>query len=188
MLKKDFNLNSYTMKENQLNELDYKIDIVDNKFSEFDLISNSKVSLGIDFNKHYKFSSNDLTLNIKIKNTSLKKKMFKYGLEIPLSFYPFENNINISLNEDALTKEDIKVYDNIHLLRMNDKKHKTKIGINFNEPCNLFYDNSYLKTRTVLGEENLYQFSLFVPTWDIVLESYQEIDLNITLRIGRNIL
>ncbi len=188
LLKKEFNLNSYTMKENQLNELDYNIDIIDNKFSEFDLISNSKVSLGININKHYKFSSNDLTLTIKIKNTSLKKKIFKYGLEMPFSFYPFENNINISLNEDSLTNSAIKVYNNIQLLRINDKKHKTKIGINFNEPCNLFYDNSYLKTRTVLGEENLYQFSLFVPTWDIVLESYQEMDLNITLRIGRNIL
>ena len=186
MLHSNFNLENYRMKENTLNELKFKINIIDNKFTEFDLKSQEKQSLGININKHYKFSSNEISLSVKLKNTSLKKKEFIYGLEIPFSFYPFENNVNILVN-DELNEELAIVSKNIDNVKIIDKKHKTKIGINFDNQCSLFYNNSYINTKTVLGCENLYQLSLFVPSWNVILDSKEEKTLNLLLRIGRNI-
>lgn len=186
-LDKNFDLSTYTMKSNKLTELPYEINIVDNKFTEFKLESKSKVSLGITINKHYKFFSNEIQLSVKLTNTSLHDKAFKYGVEIPLSFYPFENNVNVLIDDENIISNNKKDFDKISSIKLNDKKHKTKIGFSFYEKCNLFYQNSYLSTRTVVGEENLYQFSLFLPTWDVKIKSKETREFNLILRIGRNI-
>jgi hypothetical protein len=188
LLENNFNISNYSMKSNTLKELFYNIDILDNKFTDFELKSQEKHSLGINILKHYKFSSNEISFTVKLTNTSLKRKQFKYGLEIPLSFYPFENNVNILFNEENIEIDDNKnTFEDINSVRINDKVHKTKIGINFNKNCNLFYKNSYITTKTVVTMEKLYQFTLFLPTWDVMLEANEQIELNLLLRIGRNI-
>ncbi|MCY1151784.1 MAG: DUF1926 domain-containing protein [Sphaerochaetaceae bacterium] len=187
LLDSNFDLKTYRMPKNKLNELKYNLEILDNKYTEFELKSDEKQSLGINIIKHYKFTSNEISLNVKIKNSSLKQKEFKFGLEMPFSFYPFENNVNVKINDEDIYSTNEKEYSAINSFRLNDKKHKTKIGVNFIEKCNLFYANSYITTRTVVGSENLYQFSLFLPTWDFKLESKESKDINLVLRIGRNI-
>jgi hypothetical protein len=187
LLDSNFDLKTYRMPKNKLDELKYDLDILDNKYTEFELKSDEKQSLGLNIIKHYKFTSNEISLTVKIKNNSLKHKEFKYGLEMPFSFYPFENNVNVKINDEDIYSTDVKEYSSINSFRINDKKHKTKIGVNFLEDCNLFYANSYITTRTVVGSENLYQFSLFLPTWDFKLESKESKEINLVLRIGRNI-
>lgn len=187
ILDNNFDLSTYSMNKNKLKELKYKINIIDNKFTNFSLNSLEKQSLGIHINKNYKFSSNELTLNIKLKNISLKLKEFKFGLDIPLSFYPFNNNVNITFNNNSIEPNEKSVYDDIKHIRIKDKKHKTNILFSFDKLSTLFYKNSYLNTITVLGDEKLYQFSLFLPTWDISLNRGEEKELNLIFRIGRNI-
>ncbi len=187
VLDSSFDLSNYRMKDNKLKELKYNISVDDNKFTKFSLNSLEKQSLGLHINKYYKFSSNEMSLKINIKNISNKSKQFKFGLEIPLSFYPFDNNVNFKFNDEENVINDSNLYKDISNIKIKDKKHKTNILMNFSETCNLFYKNSFLNTFTVLGEEKLYQFTLFMPTWDLELNKDEEKEINLIFRIGRNI-
>ena len=187
ILENDFELSSYSMKNNKLKEINYIVENDDNKFTSFNLSSLEKQSLGLHFYKKYKFSSNELTLNIKIKNTTLKTKEFKYAVEMPLSFFPFKNNVKIFLNDIEAINEELITFNDVNTIKIKDKKHKTNLLFNFDIAANLYYNNSYINSLTVLGDEKIYQFSLFMPSWKLILKSKEEKEINITFRIGRNV-
>lgn len=187
LLDTDFDIITYGMKDNKIKKLMYDIDVVDNKFSEFDLQSQSKIPQNISIAKNYKYSSNEVALKVTITNPTSTTKEFKYGLEMPFSFYPFENNVDVVINNENIIEPNGVIYSPVSTIKINDKKHKTKIGLSFDENCQLFYKNSYITTRTIVGEEDLYQFSLFLPTWNVKLETKQSQQFNLVLRIGRNL-
>jgi hypothetical protein len=186
LLDCDYDMKNYRMKDNKIVENNYTLEPLDKKYTEFGLLSNDIIDNAIKYTKHYKFFSNEIELETTIENVTDFDKCCKVGFEIPLTFFPYSNSLDFSINDESKDlNEDFGTYDNISMFKIADKVNKARITITSQTEFSLLAKNVMLERATTMGIENLYQFSFFATTWNIDLKSHEIKTIVLKLRIER---
>lgn len=186
LLDCDYNMAEYRMCDNKVVENNYILEPLDKKYTEFGLISNNIIDNTVKYTKHYKFYSNEIELETTIENTTESNICYKVGFEIPLTFFPYNNSLDFTVNDNALElNEDSNIYDDVSEFKITDKVNKARIKISSQSQFSLLAKNVILERVTTMGLESLYQFSFFATTWDVTLKSHEIKTIVLKLRIER---
>jgi len=111
-----------------------------------------------------------------------------YGCEIPLSidshglpisFIQLENKKNLTWQEKEVVLEQVKS------LRIYDEPNSTSLTLVGDTRFTLLKEDYTIESETVLGNESLYQHTLFMASWPIVLASGGEKKITLGLRVER---
>ena len=191
-----FDLNEYSKIDNQtcldLGSQTYDLTVLDRRSTEYKLTASTGTSdvIGGELSvvKHYKLRQNTILLDIIITNISDHDIECTYGCEIPLSidsksypivFLQLENKRNISHAEKEIELQDVKS------IRIYDEPNSTALTLVSDTRFTLLKEDYTIELQTINGDEQLYQHTLFLPTWPLALHAGAERKLTIGLRIER---
>ncbi|MGE4454107.1 MAG: alpha-amylase/4-alpha-glucanotransferase domain-containing protein [Sphaerochaeta sp.] len=138
--------------------------------------------------KHFKLRQNTVLLDITVTNIGETAVRCTYGCEIPLSiasknlpvsFIQLENKHNVTWDEKEVVVPGVKS------LRMYDEPNSTSLTLVGDTRFTLLKEDYTIECETVQGNESLYQHTLFMASWPIVLESGEEKKFTLGLRVER---
>lgn len=138
--------------------------------------------------KHFKLRQNTIMVDITLTNIGEEAISCIYGCEIPLSidshsfplsFIQLENKKNLTWDEKEVVLEQVKS------LRMYDEPNSTSLTLVGDTRFTLLKEDYSIEIETVLGTETLYQHTLFMASWPLVLASGGEKKVTMGLRIER---
>ncbi|MGH0052595.1 MAG: alpha-amylase/4-alpha-glucanotransferase domain-containing protein, partial [Sphaerochaetaceae bacterium] len=138
--------------------------------------------------KHFKLRQNTVLLDITITNVGDQCIDCIYGCEIPLSvssrslplaFIQLENKRNTKWEEKELILEHVKS------LRIYDEPNSTSLTLVGDTRFTLLKEDYSIECETILGNESLYQHTLFMASWPLVLERGSEKKFTLGLRVER---
>ncbi|MCK9190730.1 MAG: hypothetical protein M0P10_04210 [Sphaerochaetaceae bacterium] len=186
ILDEDYDMSKYRMKDNLSPEINYCLESLDKKYTEFGLIGYETAENCLKFTRHYKFFSNEIEFESTIEHTGDFVKKFKAGFEIPLSFFPYNNSLLFNVNDDLKNlNQERTVYNQVGMFKITDKENKARITISSKNNFSLMACNVELDKKTLMGDETLYQFSFFTTTWDLTLQPHEIKTLSLKIRIER---
>jgi len=142
----------------------------------------------LEISKHFKLRQNTVLLDVTLSNLSDHPVSFLYGCEIPLSiaslkspisFLQLENKKNVQHDEAEIILKQVKS------IRMFDEPNSTSLTLVADTRFTLLKEDYTIEIATVLGEEQLYQHTLFMTSWPIQLESGAEKKITLGLRVER---
>jgi len=170
----------------------YDLTVMDRKSTEYRLTSTTGHSdlLGgeIGISKHFKLRQNTVLLDITLTNLSDHEISCIYGCEIPLcvasnhesvGFIQLENKKN-SVHEAAEI-----MLDNVKSIRIFDEPNCTSLTLVSDTRFTLLKEDYTIEISTILGDEKLYQHTLFMASWPIHLECGEERKFTLGLRVER---
>ncbi|MGD9926230.1 MAG: alpha-amylase/4-alpha-glucanotransferase domain-containing protein [Sphaerochaeta sp.] len=138
--------------------------------------------------KHFKLRQNTILVDITLTNIGEEQISCIYGCEIPLSidshglpisFIQLENKKNVTWQEKEVVLEQVKS------LRIYDEPNSTSLTLVGDSRFTLLKEDYTIESETVLGNETLYQHTLFMASWPIVLASGGEKKITLGLRVER---
>ncbi len=175
--------------ESQLYTLN-KLDKNNRKISfsiEVELPYYSEKKLLVD--KNYAFKANSLEVNYKIKNSTLEKVETKFGIEQNISF-AFEGDDFLGMvAEDSQHVR--KIGDgkvtmfNVKKIVIKDNFKKTLLTLTSDKRYTLFKNTYNTQINTLFGEEEIYQYSILLPVWDLDLEPGEVWQSSFEIRIEK---
>lgn len=170
----------------------YSLSVLDRKSTEYRLISTTGPSalIGgeIGISKHFKLRQNTVLLDITLTSLSDHEISCIYGCEIPLSvasnrstvgFIQLENKKNIAHDAAEI------MIDNVKSIRMYDEPNSTSLTLVSDTRFTLLKEDYTIDISTLLGDEKLYQHTLFMASWPIHLECGEERKFTLGLRVER---
>ncbi|NQT57975.1 MAG: DUF1926 domain-containing protein [Bacteroidetes bacterium] len=147
--------------------------------------SNKKLLL----TKTYAFKANSLEVNYKIKNFTQGKVETKFGIEQNISF-AFEGDDFLEMvAEDSQHVR--KIGDgkitmfNVKKIVIKDNFKKTLLTLTSDKRYTLFKNTYNTQINTLFGEEEIYQYSILLPIWDLDLEPGEEWQCSYEIRIEK---
>ena len=171
----------------------YSLSVLDRRNTEYRAVARTGQTeiLGggeLEISKHFKLRQNTVLLDVTLSNLSDHPVSFLYGCEIPLSiaslkspisFIQLENKKNVQHEENEIILEQVKS------IRMFDEPNSTSLTLVADTRFTLLKEDYTIEIATVLGEEQLYQHTLFMTSWPIHLESGAEKKITLGLRVER---
>lgn len=142
----------------------------------------------LELSKHYKFRQNTVLLEITLNNTSDENLAFRYGCELPLSVAYKKEPVSFLVLENKKTSQyDEKevILPNVKSLRVYDEPNSTALTLVADTRFTLLKEDYTIDITTTLGEESLYQHTLFMASWPMVLEAGSEQKITLGLRVER---
>jgi len=123
--------------------------------------------------KTYAFKANSLEVIYKIKNLSLGRVETKFGIEQNISF-AFEGDEFLSMvaedSQHARKIGDGKItMFNVKKIVIKDNFKKTLLTLTSDKRYTLFKNTYNTLINTLFGEEEIYQYSILLPVWDLDL-------------------
>ena len=170
----------------------YDLSVLDRRNTEYRLTAKTGYSdiiggeLGVS--KHFKLRQNTVLLDITLTNRSDHAITCMYGCEIPLSiantkipipFMQLENKKNCLHEEKELLLNQVKS------LRVHDEPNSTSLTLVSDSRFTLLKEDYTIAMNTILGDEQLYQHTLFMVSWPISLECGAEKKITLGLRVER---
>jgi hypothetical protein len=195
-LPTSFDLNEYSKMDEKtcldMGKVVYDLAVLDRRNTEYKLTartSDHKIIGGeLHISKHFKLRQNTVLLDITLNNISDHPVQCIYGCEIPLSidsrslpivFLQLENKHAISHEAREIELDEVKS------LRIYDEPNSTSLTLVSDSRFTLLKEDYTIETQTILGEEQLYQHTLFLATWPLCLEAGAEKKITLGLRIER---
>jgi len=139
--------------------------------------------------KNYAFKANSLEVNYKIKNSTLEKVETKFGIEQNISF-AFEGDDFLGMvAEDSQHVR--KIGDgkvtmfNVKKIVIKDNFKKTLLTLTSDKRYTLFKNTYNTQINTLFGEEEIYQYSILLPVWDLDLEPGEVWQSSFEIRIEK---
>ena len=191
-----FDLNEYSKDDMQsclnMGKAVYDVSILDRRNTEYKLTTrtgqNQIIGGDLFLSKHFKLRQNTVLLDITLTNMSDHDIDCIYGCEIPLSidsrtfpivFFQLENKHNVSHEAKEIELKDVKS------LRIYDEPNSTSLTLVSDTRFTLLKEDYTIDTQTILGEEQLYQHTLFLATWPLKLSVGAERKFTLGLRVER---
>ncbi len=139
--------------------------------------------------KKYVFKANSLEVNYKIKNLSKERVETKFGFEQNISFAFDGDEFLGMVAEDS--SHDRKIVDgkitmfNVKKIVIRDNFKKTLLTLTADKRYTLFKNTYNTQINTLLGEEEIYQYSILLSVWDLDLEPDEEWQCSSEIRIEK---
>ena len=154
---------------------------------EVDLPFSTKKTLLLT--KKYMFKANSLEVNYKVKNLSQERVETKFGYEQNISFAfdgdeYFEMIAEDSHHERKIADGKITMF-NVKKIVIKDNYKKTLLTLTADKRYTLFKNTYNTLINTLLGEEEIYQYSLLLSIWNLDLEPKEEWECSSEIRIEK---
>lgn len=186
LVDKDYDIALYSPKDNLIKTHEYSLEQLDNKHTEFGLLNKDVEQCGICFSKYYKFSANVVRLTCHISNDSTEPMHYKFGLEFPLSLFPYVGASSFSIGKEEYKQEEKVVAHDATIARITDKQNKMKITLTTNEKCEILKRDIKHLYCTTVAEEEIYQLTFLLPLFDLNIKPGECKELIVALRVERN--
>jgi hypothetical protein len=186
LVDKDYDIALYSPKDNLIKTHEYSLEQLDNKHTEFGLLNKDVEQCGICFSKYYKFSANVVRLTCHISNDSTEPMHYKFGLEFPLSLFPYVGASSFSIGKEEYKQEEKVVAHDATIARITDKQNKMKITLTTNEKCEILKRDIKHLYSTTVAEEEIYQLTFLLPLFDLNIKPGECKELIVALRVERN--
>lgn len=196
LLPMGFPLDEYSKKDDScldMGRIVYDLDILDKKCTEYKAEARSGESavLGgceVQITKHFKLRQNTVLLDVTLANLSNSGLSCIYGCEIPLSLaftklpIPF---VQLESKKSIIHTHKESILEQMKSIRVFDEPNSTALTLVADSRFTLLKEDYTIAIATVLGDEFLYQHTLFMPTWEIRLKPGEEQKLTLGLRVER---
>ena len=143
----------------------------------------------IEVVKTFIFKTNTIVVEYKITNKG--KRAFKgfFGSELNLSV-GLKNSDEISLytvekSKNRFLNGEKSINHNLKNFRLVDELNRTIISFAAEKRFTLLKENFKVEAPTIMGNEVLYQYTQFLPIWEMELNSGEAMELTIGFRIER---
>ena len=170
----------------------YDLTVLDRKNTEYRLTSTTGHSdlLGgeIGISKHFKLRQNTVLLDITLTNLNDHPISCIYGCEIPLSIASNRETvgfIQLENKKNAIHEEAEMLLDNVKSIRVYDEPNCTSLTLVSDTRFTLLKEDYTIDVSTLLGDEKLYQHTLFLASWPVYLECGEERKFTLGLRVER---
>ena len=143
-------------------------------------------SLSID--KHFKFRQNTVLLEITLTNNGDEEIDCMYGCEMPLSVGSKKLVTSFSVMEDRKLiayEESEVVVDGVKSFKIFDEPNNTMISLVSDTHFTLLKEDYTIDYKTTVGEEQLYQHTLYLLAWPLSLAPGEEQKHMLGLRLER---
>lgn len=155
--------------------------------NEFLIENDSEKRITIE--KTFVCRTNTIQLNYTITNTSRSRCVYWFGSEMNLSFACDSDELlemlAIDVNHTRKLDPETTSMNNIKLLRIRDLHKKALVSI-YAEKRYRIYKKSYTTTmQTIMGEEEIYQYTRFLPVWELDLKPDETWKNTISIRIEK---
>jgi 4-alpha-glucanotransferase len=139
--------------------------------------------------KTYAFKANSIEVNYKIKNITNGNIETKFCIEQNISF-GFEGDDFLGMvAEDSQHVRKIGdgkiIMFNVKKIVIKDTYKKTLLTFTSDKRYTLFKNTYNTQINTLFGEEEIYQYSIILPVWDLDLESGEEWQCSYEIRIEK---
>ncbi|MDC7246273.1 MAG: DUF1926 domain-containing protein [Sphaerochaetaceae bacterium] len=166
----------------------------------FDDKNGQKVSAFCDFDslpfnldrmrveKSYQLKSNSVVLEYTLTNIGTRNAKGVFATEMNISLGKRKNAdtmYTVEKTHNRIIKDQTKTAHNLNNFRLNDDQNKTLLSIASNVRFNLFHEEYSLSVDTMIENESLYQYSLFLLSWPFDLKVNESKTITIGWRIER---
>lgn len=170
----------------------YNLQVLDRRSTEFraTLVSEESNIIGgqLSISKHFKIRQNTVLVEVVLTNLSEKRITCTYGCEIPLSISVKTLPMVFSLLENkrsTIYESEELVLPQAKSIKMIDEPNSTAVTLISDTRFTLLKEDYTIDITSTLGDEHLYQHTLFMPSWPLELESGQERRITLGLRLER---
>lgn len=170
----------------------YELSVLDRRNTEYlaqaTCEENSIMGSQLSVEKHFKFRQNTVLLEITLTNKGEEPIDFMYGCEMPLSvdskklptsFFVMEDRKLIPYEEPEVTVKGVKSF------KIFDEPNNTMITLVSDTRFTLLKEDYSIDYKTTLGEEELYQHTLYLLVWPLSLSPGEEQKHTLGLRLER---
>ncbi len=143
-------------------------------------------SLSID--KHFKFRQNTVMLEVTLTNQGDSRIDAMYGCEMPLSVGSRKQTTSFSVMEERKLiayEESEVVIEGVKSFKIFDEPNNTMITLVSGTRFTLLKEDYSIDYKTTLGEEQLYQHTLYLLVWPLSLAPGEEQKHTLGLRLER---
>lgn len=168
----------------------YDVSVLDRRNTEYlaqaNCDANHILSSSLSIEKRFKFRQNTVLVELTLINTGDETIQSMYGCEVPLSIGSNKPTISFSLMEERkLTpyEEAEVVVNEVKSFKIFDEPNNTMITLVSDTRFTLLKEDYTIDYKTTLGEESLYQHTLFMPVWrlDLAPGAHQKHTLGLRL-------
>jgi 4-alpha-glucanotransferase len=143
----------------------------------------------ITLEKNYSFRTNSIEVSYCIRNNSKKRIKFMFASEQNVSF-AYESREFLEINsEDSQHSHRIGegsvLKSNVKKLAIKDLFNKTLLTFSAEKRYKLFKHSYSTLIKTLFGEEDVYQYTILAPVWDIDLPIQEQWDCSLSFRIEK---
>lgn len=170
----------------------YDLSVLDRRNTEYlveaECNENPAFASSLSIGKHFKFRQNTVLLEVILTNTGDEEIDCMYGCEIPLSVGSKKQTTSFSVMEDRklIAYEEAEVVvERVKSFKIFDEPNNTMITLVADTRFTLLKEDYSIDYKTTLGEEQLYQHTLYLLVWPLKLAPGEERKHTLGLRLER---
>jgi len=170
----------------------YDLSVLDRRNTEYlaHAVCSESPILGscLSIDKHFKFRQNTVLLEVTLTNHGDEVIDCMYGCEMPLSVGSKKLVTSFSVMEDRKLiayEEGEVVVDGVKSFKIFDEPNNTMITLVSDTHFTLLKEDYSIDCKTIVGEEQLYQHTLYLLAWPLSLAPGEEQKHTLGLRLER---
>lgn len=175
-----------------LGRLRYRIEVLDRKATEFKASvttpAGAIIASPLEVTKHYKVRQNTVFVEITLANAGHECASFIYGCEIPISLFTKSLPVSCMIidgKKGSMVQESELVRRGVKTVKIHDEPNSTMLSLVCDNRFTLLKEDYTIESRTTVGPETMYLHTLFMPTFELCLESGEQKKITVGFRVER---